>query len=412
MKEWLEFINGTRTMTWELWGSNIQNFDFLSEKGKEVVSQVIKNISAIFGDNYLNRCLKIEPNHPLFSPEYPMYNNVPSVINNLINLYTKLELASKQKGWLRFRKVFVPNCSSKAWNHGMIQLELAGFAAKYGYDCEFEPTLSTGKKGDISVYTRSGEIFFETVMIGNGDPFTKAELFYDQMNRFLYNVSMKYGFSIEGELKTYPNNNQQINVILKQLFSIINLMNFPRIGDSHIIRNEFVNLRITKSETPKLPNLTGIRIKTDSWHRLERCIYDKGRQSTGAQNVWLRLDEGSGMWILTPWANMSLEEKMKLIAPQIKEALKPFKHVSGIIISNGSGINANPEDNLSIVKDEKIAIRRALPYNNFRETIIICRDKSRRNTAQEIGRWYLEEPYWQDWAVDKLKIPLMNEMFL
>lgn len=102
----------------------------------------------------------------------------------------------------------------------MIQLEISGFAAKYGYACEFEPTLSTGKKGDITVHTKSGNLFFKTVMIGTSDPFSKSDIFYNLMTRFLYNVSMKYGLKIKGELKTYPNQEQQIDDIMKRLLSI------------------------------------------------------------------------------------------------------------------------------------------------------------------------------------------------
>lgn len=408
--EWIEFANGTRTMTWELWQSNMQNFDTLSPKGKEFMPKVVKILSDILGSDYLKRCLVIEPSHPLFSVGYPMYNNVPIAINNLIDLSAKLQLGSKQIGWSRFRKGFTPNCSLKAWNHGMIQLEIASFAAKYGYACEFEPTLSTGKKGDITVHTKSGDLFFEAVMLGTSDPFSKADIFYNRMTRFLYNVSIKYGFYIKGELKTYPIQEQQIDDILKRLFFIMNLMNFPNIGDSQLLNNEFVNLQITRSDTPNFPDLTGVHITTDSWHRLKRCIYDKGRQSSGARNVWLRLDESSGMWAFTPWANKSLEEKMKLIVPLIKEELRQFEHVSGIILSNGSGVYANPEDNLSIVKNGNIAIRRVLPFNNFRETIIISRDKSTQKVAREIGQWYLEEPHWLEWAMDHLKMPSMAEI--
>lgn len=410
MMEWIEFENGTRPMTWELWQSNMQNFDTLSLKGKEFIPEVVKTLSNILGSDYLKRCLIIEPKHPLFSVGYPMFNNVPIAINNLIELSVKLELGSKQRGWSRFRKEFTPNCSSKAWNHGMIQLEISGFAAKYGYACEFEPTLSTGKKGDITVHTQSGNLFFETVMLGTSDPFSKADIFYNSMTRFLYNVSMKYGFNIKGELKTYPNQEQQIDDILKQLLFIMNLMNFPRIGDSQLLNNEFVNLQITRSNTHSFPDLTGVHITTDSWHRLKRCIYEKGRQSSGALNVWLRIDEGSGMWAFTPWANKPLDEKMKLIVPLIKAELRPFEHVSGIILSNSSGIYANAEDNLSIVNNGNIAIRSVFPVNYFRETIIISRDKSARKAAREIAQWYLEEPHWLDWAMNHLEMPSISEI--
>lgn len=410
MMEWIEFENGTRPMTWELWQGCMQNFVTLTPKGKEFIPEVVKILSCILGTDYLKRCLEIEPSHPLFSAEYPMFNDVPVAISNLIILSVKLELASKQRGWSRFRKEFIPNCSSKAWNHGMIQLEISGFAAKYGYACEFEPTLSTGRKGDITVHTRLGNLFFETVMIGTSDPFSKADIFYNHMARFLYNMSMKYGFNIKGELKTYPSQEQQIDDILKRLFSIMNLMNFPRIGDSQLLNNEFVNLQITRSNTPSFPDLTGVHITTDSWHRLKRCIYEKGRQSSGARNVWLRIDEGSGMWAFTPWANKSLEEKMKLIVPLIKEELKPFEYVSGIILSNSSGIYANSEDDLSIVNNGNIAIRRVFPFNYFRETIIISCGKSARRAAREIGKWYLEEPHWLDWAMDHLEMPSISEI--
>lgn len=72
-----------------------------------------------------------------------------------------------------------------------------------------------------------------------------------------------------------------------------------------------------------------------------------------------------------------------MIAPLIQNALQPFEHLSGMIISNSWALQTH-EDDVTHVVNGNVAIRRIFPFGTFRETLIILRDKRARNGVREM----------------------------
>lgn len=404
--QWIEFAKGKTPMTWDLWASRLDDMTSLTPLGRRHVREAVRTLSNFFGETYLERCRGND--HPLFSTAYPAFNDTPGAIRNLFDLYAHIELIWKQRGRFRFQRDISSNPTFQAWQHAMIQLEVAGFALQRGYQCEFEPNLSSGNKGDVTVQTPVGELFFEAALIGTDTAFRRASRFYNRTMDLLQGLAMSHNLEISGRLKAYPENDDALWACHQELFNVT--MTLAEIGTAKVFDNNLMWLRMVKGKEFKFPMISGVPTVTDTWARLAARIRDKGRQSAGAKNVWLRFDEGSGMWLGTPWANVSLKEKLQMITPMIKEALKPFDHVSGIVLTNGWAIETGQGSDRIFVEDGNVAIRRCFPQKTLRETIIICRDKSARHAVRELESWYANEPNWLYWALGYLGNPKLDEL--
>lgn len=406
MNRLVQFAKGEIPMSWDLCAGCLEDKACLTALGKQCAKEAVSAFKEVFGEDYFKKYGDSET--LFFSLAYLPWNDTPAAARNFFDLYARIQLARKQKGWYRFKQAFAQNPSAESWQHSIIQMELVGFAAQRGYHCELEPKLPTGKKGDVVVETPAGRLFFEVLSIGTSAEFRTAYDFYQQMDIFLLSLWAQHSLAISGQLKFCPEKHEMTNLqntLVQMAEGLVSA------GMSRVIENDYVRLHFLKSDEPLPPRVRGVGTQTDTWARLETRICKKGRQTIGAQNVWFRFDEMSGMWQMTQWANLPLNEKLKTITPFIQHAIQPFEHVSGMILTN-AGTWALDDDDKCYEYDGNVALRRCFPGGTHRETIIVGRDKSVHRTIQELGDWYAGEPNWLDWALAYLGKPALSRLIV
>ena len=135
---WSAVISGEAELTWELWSENIDRSNELTNKGKRAVHSAVDSISEFLGKNWLENFKS--RGLPFMSPDWWPANDVPFVHCRLLELGSRFRLLSSASGLAELRKNMRRDRDS--FPHGLVQLEVAGFALRAGWEIEFEPPAS------------------------------------------------------------------------------------------------------------------------------------------------------------------------------------------------------------------------------------------------------------------------------
>ncbi|RIV26126.1 hypothetical protein D2Q93_05410 [Alicyclobacillaceae bacterium I2511] len=391
-------------MTWDLWAAPIDSSSILTTRGVDLLKSGIQEFRKFFGEDFIDKCKGKE--HPFLTYLMPG-NDIRMVYLGLIDLFVHLQFLRTQRRFGQIRKTLRTNKSLFGCGHALLQLEVAGFALRQGHDIEFEPDLESGSKADLKVHTGDHPTVFEMVQMGTDHAFRATATFRDRLNRELMGLSMAHSLSIRGDILRIADESE-LTHLMGDLDTKARELN--AVGKSFVIHSDLARLTLIKSERAGLPELSGPPTQSDDWARLEARISEKARQTSGAENVWIRIDGLSGLWYFTGWARHSLREKLRLIAPLCQAAIRRYDHVSGIVISNGRAWQTGqPEETVCV--DGNFALRRHFIDGWERETIIIRRDKRSRKEVDFIMAWYAQEPSWLDWGLSQLGYPAVTEIF-
>lgn len=402
---WQRVLQGKERLTWDLWAANAYSSDILTASGMDLLKSAIQEFREFFGEDFLDRCRG--KNHPLFSIYLMPGNDVHMVYMGLIDIFVHLQLLQTKPNFGELRKALRRDKSSFGWGHALLQLEVAGLALRQERDIEFEPDLASGRKADLKVSTGDQVTTFEVVQMGTDHCFRETASFRNQFDTELMRLSMTHSVSIRGELFRIPNELEREHMI-ENLYTKAKALNTR--GESFVFSTDLATLTVTKSERRGAPELSGPPTKSDVWARLEARIKDKARQTLGTKNVWIRIDDLSGMWYFTGWANQPLREKLMLIAPLCQAEIRKYDHVAGILLSNRwTWQSGQPEETVCV--DGNFALRRLFSDDRERETLIIRRDKRSRQEVDVFTSWYAQEPSWLDWGLIRLGHPTTSEIF-
>lgn len=403
---WERVIQGEEKLTWDLWSAPIDTSSILTASGVELLKSAVQAFRKFFGEDFLENSRG--KGHPLFSIYLMPGNDVRVVYIQLIDLFIHLQLLQTQKSFTELRKVLRNDKSWFGWGHALLQMEVAGLALRQGYEIEFEPSLESGRKMDLTVSMRNRTVNFELVQMGTDHSFRATALFRDRLNRQLMALSMTHSVSIRGDLfriAEEPEFTQLVNEVDGRAKALKTL------GESLAFNSDVARLMVTKSEHARLPELSGPPTQSDEWSCLEARINEKAKQTAGANNVWIRLDGLSGLWYFPGWAAHELREKLRLIAPLCQAVLRKYDHVAGIVLSNRWAWQVGqPEETVCL--DGNFALRRHFSDGRERETIITRCDKGSRREVDAIMSWYAQEPSWLDWELSELEYPSIRELFM
>lgn len=169
------------------------------------------------------------------------------------------------------------------------------------------------------------------------------------------------------------------------------------------------------SVEPAPPNTSQLAMQTspvDEGWRLARQLINKARQTVGAINVWIRVDVRSGLWTpLTEWGRAPLDRKAEQIAVIVRGALAEHPHVAGAVLSTGLLFAAPGIETRTLASpDGTVTLRRTIPGNLGRETIIVPRASGETADVADWQGWYGAEPSWLDWALAELGHPPLSTL--
>jgi hypothetical protein len=401
-------LRGEQPMGWTEWAMHFHESSCLTPMGRNVAQWAVETLQRFLGGNFLQRAAG---QHPIFSFDLWPENDVPRVFANLFQLASQITLLGDRVKPLR--KIMRQNLDTPSWTHSLLQLEVASLGLRAGWTSTFEPDLPNGGRADLHLEAGSATLLVEIASMGFSDPERQALAFDREVFWKIRGIEMHHAVQILGsigEVTSQTNIDRWIDDI--EVAAIAT----ARDGSPHNVRGPNGGVvQVTRDSLALEPvRLEGSPVITDTWSRLAARINEKARQTADSGPVWLRLEDQAGIWFFTPIQNMSLSEKLATLGLALREAIDPFPHLAGIILSPGvmlAGKVIQAEIcEMSVLESPAAALRYPLPTHRFRESIILARTEKPDAGYATFVDWYRHETTWLDWALEQLGFPSLSTL--
>lgn len=400
----------TEGLNWGTWRDVLLESNHLTVEGRRVANEIVDTFSEFFGDKPIG-----DPNHifwVLAAGGLSPYNNAPQVFYRLLDLYAHIRLVTDKgiKGYHDLRKKIAHSPTGTSFRHLVMQLELAGFAARNGHDVEFEPVLEGSKTGDVRVLRldEKEDLELEACSLQASNDVSISIQSHQQFTHFLHSLCFQLELQVEGTLrKPIPQDiiDGLLNDIQKKARRVASY------GGKRSVNTPWYHLLFFKEDKHAsfFPKLTKKVPPIDSWRRLERAIWNKVNKTPNT-GLWIRLDDVSGMFYFPDWSRATYYDRLKILTQGLRNLFEQYPNLLGFIFTNHGGMLFEA-DHLSRY-GRNVAMRKALPTQWTRETFILGRDDSVSDSLDEITTWFDNEPTWLPWALQELDLPNFNQLVI
>jgi hypothetical protein len=145
--------------------------------------------------------------------------------------------------------------------------------------------------------------------------------------------------------------------------------------------------------TPGGTQLAGPELATDSSARLAKILDRKGAQTRGAGIAWIWVEDHGGVHPLTPFVGMPLSAKVRALTGVAEPVLTERPHLAGVAWSRVTRRWPLPTNDHAEERSG-VALRRGLPIEHLRETVIINRRLILPNQTLFLAQLCDREPLW------------------
>jgi hypothetical protein len=294
--------------------------------------------------------------------------------------------------------------------HLDVILEVTGLAKRDGWLLESEIPTANPRLPDLRL-TRNGlAVTVEVTRLGTARAFRSRTDWWDEVRSLLVLRAVRGDVSVSGEVR-FVLDQVTTDELLRRYDDAVLV---ARQSGRAAVAFSGVRLEFEPSESGSQTALTGPRLESEGLERLEKRIQNKGKQTAGAGPTWLRIDDQSGLFQITPWATLAPADQVELLATAVEPMVHPFPHVRGVIVSNGSCPDMSPGAPGRDVGApgrprgvrEPALVERPLPGGRRRRTLILPVRGSGivlpAHLEPEPDTWYASEPSWLDWALYQL----------
>lgn len=321
----------------------------------------------------------------------------------LVELALRLECLQRLPGFAKARKQLRTDVRYAFAGHAQLQLETAGFALLPGASVGLEvKSVQDGNPVDVSVTTGNSSIPVE-VKVVHVDKRSRAR--NDESERLAgahLQIRLRHKVSIQLTVDQLPDDLDAATAFIEGA-AVASVLT----GSVVERRQGGMAIVVFPTDRPDQSRYVGPPNGVDLWERLRDDLQEKAKKRYADRSAWLRFDVLNGLWQLTEWAGLPLEEKAAMAAEQVRLDLDGFE-VAGVVLSSGCGRPQGPveEDTWHEVGGGAVALRRCLSAGRARETIIVPLDA---RFVDEVDWWfdlYNEvEPIWLGAALREFGLP-------
>jgi hypothetical protein len=280
--------------------------------------------------------------------------------------------------------------------HAQSQVRLAALGAWQGLPVELEPSKDSGGPGDV----RIGPVFVEVLTFGEADSMRKAEALWYRCRNHLWALE-RNGIYWEGEL---PGDLDVDAVADWEDQTAEAAARCAATGQAVPVETDGTTVTARPGDAPRGTIVTGPLTEVDQGWRLLGKLRGKCETTRGAGTAWMWVEDHVGL--SHPHAafnRMPLHGKIDALGQLLGPLLKQHPHVAGVVVSTTARQQLpQPE---SAERPAGLGLRRALPLDRVRETLIIHRRLVLHDQIQILARLCHTEPGWLDWALARLRVP-------
>lgn len=393
---WRQRFHGSlRGSAWEeagLWALTV-----LEENvGADWLQRTIRKYQATESEYIVPAILALAPAHTIAYIE-------------LLELMLRLQMLHKRPGTERLVAILDGDPVEHQLQHLRLQLEVSALAQMAGGQAAFEQG-GAGFKGavDVALELDRLKLNVETKVILLDQPTREHNDATDRLFGGLRILELRYGVSCAARF-TQPLSESTMQEFLAAAEVVAReakQTSLPReltaLGASVVFYPPDVDAEVA---------LRGAAHTSLLWQRTERVLRKKAWQCRHQDQSWLRVDALDGLWQLTPWAYLDLDEKLRMLVGPARQALCDYGHIEGLVLSSG----AARRDGDFLAESVSIAgchaLRRLIEPLRVRETMIIpVRDRATR--ASKVWReLYDGEPSWLSAALQEHNLPQIEGIF-
>lgn len=304
----------------------------------------------------------------------------------------------------------------EGFDHLDVVLETIGLALRDGWTAEAEVPTANGRKPDLRITRGTMSYTIEVTIRGADANWRKMDRQQSMLGRLVSSIERRRGV--------------EIKVKFERNLSEEELAEFPAILDQAAGSCSETGAEIpfdvdyahgavySAGERPDPVSQEGPTLGGDVWPRIAERLVEKAVRTAGAGHTWIRIDEFTGLLVLTPAYHWSIEGQLTALAQNASLALQGHPHVRGVILTTGAHPDWNPQSPELRTQNRltgAVAQERRLPGGRRRRSFVIpvnagpglvLPDHLRLNPAN----WYRDEMGWIDWALARLGKPALTPL--
>lgn len=361
---WRQVTRRVASPTWRLWAAGVDRADCLTPLGRETLHWAAHRIARFLGPDWLARAIA-HGGCPLMTHETWPTVDIPHVHANILDLALRLELVGRAPGIYELRSLTQPHDRWERWKHFLAQVRIGSGAVLAGWAVEFEPKLEGAKSADIRMLREERLIDLEVAHLRLPDSFLEADEFKSTVRERLFKLETRFGVYISATIQGAPpaEVNQWLADVEERARAVSEGGGTSVVGGPHGLE------AVIEPSGPPLPStkLTGPRTSFNAVQRLYRVILKKSKQVEMSDAAWIVVEDGSGLWQLEWWRDLTNPERLDLFCALIDQ-LDVAASVRGVVLTHMA--RHMGQRDFAQVLGSAAHLGRALPTGRFRETLI------------------------------------------
>jgi hypothetical protein len=375
-----------------------------SDAWRQVGHWALGELMSTLGDDWVEQCWRAEgrlPGELLGASAYTV------AFGFLVEWALRLHLLHAVPGMAGVRRGLQRDLRSAWRRHAALQLEVAALGLTTGHSVRLEMRGDPGRPpSDVWLGGGANPFSVEAFAVLLDEDSANAGGWDKRVQAELLRMEAVHGVSFDGELRDRLGE-EELRSWLRDVEHVA--LEVAANGTPQPVTTRAASLTIRPPRDVSPSRLTYPITVADGWPRTVARLKQKAEQARSSGATWLRVDLLDGIWWASPWAQAGLLDKTSVMAEQLREALADEASVAGVVVSS------SPCPALSVyvpesarAADGAVGLRRVLPLNRVRETIIVPLGPDGGSAAEQWLALYDREAEWLDWALAQAGLPSVD----
>jgi hypothetical protein len=379
----------------------------LSEAGRVAARWATDRLEHALGGSWPARQYEA---HRRIPDPFLRYAGNRTSLHKLLALSTRIDRFADEPSLHAVLTALKATPDDATWRHCLLQLEVARAGVAVGAAASFEPRIPGHPgRGDVLLRWDDETQMVETSTLSRADRARSWEDYEKSIREPLHAAALDGSLRVEVSMRDHPDAAEASTWVDNALGAA---RRAAQSGISIVLENDWITATFTPdSNTPGITEFEGAPHFRDAWVRMGRMLRDKIRQTAGAENVWLRIDDHDSLFIFTDWARSPLPDRIARITDAIRDVPNTaadgitldHDHVACVVLSSGLLTIAEPLDaaqNQTARAEGAALLRRTLASHLSRDTVVVAFATAHERSVERWRGAYDTEASWLDEDLD------------